>query len=292
MKKLLIFCLLVPAIFFAGEVSGQTVRKGKYAQRPDRKSDFLKTQWWLGFYGGGNMAMAVPGQRYSGIQALNYDNSINEKNYEGYSLPGGQAGINITFYHRGFSFTLAPHYRVEKFTYSNTYEWYSDENELNSIQLTYEQSHALQYVELPFLIRYDILAGQFRPFLQAGVYYRHLLNASKTVTTEGVDMASGTSGPFENEPVTTGATDLFVSGATGIIGGAGCTYDIWNVRFVLDVSYRHGLGNIANAENRYSANPLTGIGDAMDDISLNSISVNIGCVFPLRFISKDLKAID
>ncbi len=293
MKRILIFCLCLTALFFAEPASGQsTQRKGKYAQRPDRKSDFLKTQWWLGIYGGVNIAEANPGQRYTGLVALNYDGSQNEKSYDDYSLPGGQAGISVTFYHRGFSFTFSPHYRTERFSYSNSYVWESQENTLNTLALEYQQDHNLQYAELPLFIKYDVLSGRLRPFVQAGVFYRRLLNAEKTVMTSGVDYASGGSGPFQSEDVSVGAKDLFTSSATGIAGGIGCTYDVWNVRLMLDVTYRKGLTDIANAENRYGENPITGIGDAMDDIRLNSISVNIGCVFPLRFISKNLKAID
>lgn len=296
MKRFLIFCLTAAVLFLAGPTFSQsekkTQRKGKYAQKPNRKSDFLKTQWWLGFYGGINMAEAVPDQRYTGIVALNYDETINEKSYSSFSLPAGQAGIDLTFFHKGFSFSFKPNYRIERFSYTNTYEWYSDVNSLNSLQLTMEQEHTLNFVELPVFIKYDILSGKLRPFIQAGVFYRTLVNADKSVSTTGVDYASGGSGPFQNETVTIGADDLFAKSSTGIIGGVGCTYDVWNVRLILDVTYRKGLTNISNAENRYSENPLTGIGDAMDDLTLNSISINLGCVFPLRFISKDLKAID
>jgi outer membrane protein W len=296
MNRYMIFCLTAAAIFLAAPSFSQsekkTQRKGKYAQKPNRKSDFLKTQWWLGFYGGVNVAEAEPDQQYTGIVALNYEESVNEKSYSSFSQPAGQAGIDVTFFHKGFSFSFKPNYRVEKFSYTNSYIWYSDDNALNSLQLSLEQEHILNFVELPIFIKYDILSGKLRPFVQAGAFYRILMNADKSISTTGVDYASGGNGPFQNQTVTIGAEDLFVKSSAGVIGGVGCTYDVWNVRLILDVSYRMGLNNISNAENRYSENPLTGIGDAMDDLTLNSISVNIGCVFPLRFISKDLKAID
>jgi hypothetical protein len=296
MKRSLIFCLTAALLFLAApsfsQADKKTKRKGKYAQKPDRKSEFLKTQWWLGFYSGVNVAEAVPDTRYTGIVALNYDESTNEKSYSSFSLPSGQAGIDVTFFHKGFSFSFKPNYRIERFSYSNSYEWFSDTNNLNSLFLNIEQEHTLNYVEFPIFIKYDILPGKLRPFVQAGAFYRTLVNADKTIKTTGIDYASGGSGPFENQEITIGADELFVKSAMGVIGGVGCTYDVWNVRLVLDVSYRMNLNNISNAENRYSENPLTGIGDAMDDLSLNSISINLGCVFPLRFISKDLKAID
>lgn len=293
MKRIIIFCLLMVILGATTEICAQNDRrKGKYQQRPDQTSDFLKTQWWLGFYGGTNLVSPQPGQRYTGMVALNYDDALNEKLYDEYTLPGGQSGISITFYHRGFSFVFSPNYRVERFAYSNTHTWESDENLSNSLTLTYEQENRLQFIELPVYIKYDLMTGRLRPFIQAGVYYRRLINAEKTVMTSGVDYASGGSGPFESEAVSVGTTSLFADHTTGIAGGVGCTYDIWNVRFSLDIIYQKGLNNIANTENRYSENPVTGIGDAMDDLQLNAVSINVGCVFPLRFISKNLKAIE
>ena len=149
-----------------------------------------------------------------------------------------------------------------------------------------------EYLTLPGYIRYDLLSGKFRPYIQAGFYYSRLIDARKTLATSGSDMASGGSGPFTTEEVTFGADDLFIKTNIGWAAGAGVHYDIWNVRLSLNILYRSGINNITNGGNRYSENPLTGTGDAMDDISLRNIDINLGCVFPLRFISSNLKAVE
>ena len=67
----------------------------------------------------------------------------------------------------------------------------------------------------------------------------------------------------------------------------GASYDPGNIRITMDLGYKIGLNNITNTENRYVNNELTAIGEAMDDISLQSLYLSIGFVFPLKFISKD-----
>jgi len=295
MKRILFFTLCL-CVFFIYEGTAQKSpypkKKGQgYGQKPDRKSDFLKTQWWLGFFAGGNFSQAISHETYSGYVPVNYSASDLEKTYDEF-LPAGQAGISLAFYHRGFSFVFEPQFRIERFGYENTYQWTSETDPANTLELTYHHGHQLQYASFPVYIRYDLLSGKFRPYIQLGAYYSHLVDAKKTLSTTGDDMASGGSGPFEQEEVTFGADDLFIKSNLGWSAGAGVHYDVWNVRLSLNVVYRSGINNITHGGNRFSENPLTGTGDALDDISLQNVDINLGCVFPLRFISSNLKAVE
>jgi hypothetical protein len=220
---------------------------------------------------------------------VNYESSAVEKTYDG-MLPGGQAGITVSFYHRGFSFIFEPAFKTQQFGYGTTYQWVSEQTPENSLEINYAHGVNLQYIQVPVFLRYDFLQGKFRPFVQVGGFYNRLINAKKTVSTSGTDTASGTAGSFQDQEVTFGATELFNKQNYGIAAGGGVSYDIWNVRFILAVNYMYGMNNITNAENRYNGNPLVDTGDVMDDIHLRSIDVSLNCVFPLRFISKDLKS--
>ena len=287
---------MIAALFFAegtmAQKSPYPKKKGQpYGKRPDRESDFLKTQWWLGFFAGGNFSQAISHETYSGYVPVNYSEDNLEKAYDNF-LPAGQAGLTVTFYHRGFSFVFEPQFRIERFGYSNSYEWSSETNPTNTLSLTYHHSHQLQYLSFPMYVRYDLLSGKFRPYIQAGGYYSHMVNANKTVEATGEDLASGGSGPYQQQAVTFGADDLFIKSNLGWVAGAGVHWDVWNVRLTLNVLYRSGVNNIANAGNRFSENPVAGTGDAMDDISMHNVDINLGCVFPLRFISSNFKAVE
>ncbi|MEQ8927368.1 MAG: porin family protein [Fulvivirga sp.] len=286
MKK--IHCLII-FLSVAGMACAQPAYLNKYnSKKPSQGDKFLKTQWWLGFKAGVNLTKATSDATYSGYSPTNYDASLLEKKYDSYDGANGQAGLEITFYHQGFSFSFQPNYRRQTFAYSNAYEWTSSEDAGNTISLNYDQNHKLDFIDLPLIIKYDILKStKLRPFVQAGFFYSTLVSALKEVEISGEDLASGSAGPFENQTVIIGADNLFIKPSWGYLVGGGVAYDFWNVRLVLDASYRIGLTNITNAQNRYSENQLSGLGDAMDDIQLDNISINFGLLFPLRFISSD-----
>lgn len=260
------------------------------SRRPNPQDKFSKTQWWLGFKAGANISKAQADAQFSGYSPINYEITEIQKVYDDFENVTGQAGLEITFYHKGFSFSFQPNYRRQQFGYVNEYTWSDNEIDDNFVSLNYDQAHKLDYIELPLLIKYDILqTTKLRPFVQAGFFYGALVNAQKEITISGEDRASG--GPFDNENLIIGADDLFISSNIGVIGGLGLYYDFWNLRLVFDASYRMGLNNITNAENRFSENQLSGLGDAMDDLTMDNITINIGCLFPLRFISSGINAV-
>jgi len=294
MKKLLLFVLL--ALLACNYTYAQRKKKSKaypvydVPKRPSENERFLQTQWWLGFSAGVNSSVANPDQRFSGFSPLNYDPGVTEKKYEDFGHFSGHAGLLITFYHKGFSFSFQPNYRRQTFGYSNSYEWVDSNDSENSLLLNYDQQQLLDYIEFPVFIKYDLTQTKLRPYVQLGAYYATLVNAQKSVEISGTDFASGNAGPFETQNLILGADDIFIKSSTGVAGGIGASYDFWNIRILLDIVYRMGLNNIANAENRYSENQLASIGDAMDDVTLDNVSISLGCVFPLRFISDNYRS--
>ncbi len=249
----------------------------------DRTKQFLQTQWWLGFRAGANLSAYDPVTRYSGFSPVNYE--AGEKEYEDFQKIAGGAGLDVTFYHRGFSFSIQPNFRRQTFSYSNDFLWEDPDNPDNSLELQYDQTHELDYIEIPLFVKYDITTGKIRPFVQVGAYYATLIDANKEVVITGTDFASGDAGPFEAETKIIGARDLFTKSSIGLAGGVGASYDIANIRVLLDLTYRHGLNNLTNVKNRFSSNELAGIGDALDDLELRNITLNLGILFPLRYLS-------
>jgi hypothetical protein len=117
-----------------------------------------------------------------------------------------------------------------------------------------------------------------------------MVNANKSITVDGVDRASGSDYPFNKESLSVGASDLFVNYNAGVLGSIGVNYDPGNIRLTLEIQYRYGLTNITNTANRFTDNRLAGIGDALDDLSLNNLAVNLGVLFPLRFLSNEFSS--
>lgn len=286
----LLFCLTF--IVSPAQKKGKRAKANKaYTKKREKKDDkFLDTQWWLGFKGGVNLSEAEPGDRFSAFSPINFSEEENRKTYSSFEGLAGQAGIEVTFYHKGFSFSLQPNYRRQRFSYSNDFLWEDANNPNSRLELRYEQDHEVDYIEIPLFIKYDFTKTAARPFIQVGAYYATLVGANKSLVVSGADFASGGVGPFENEEVIIGADDLFISSSVGVAGGVGVSYDVLNVRIIFDATYRYGLNNVTNAENRFSENQLSGIGDALDDLEFRNISFNLGILFPLRFLTKGYSA--
>lgn len=258
----------------------------------EQKNSFLDKQWWIGLKIGPNLTKANPDVRYSILTPTNYAPALTEKKYDGFSQLGSQATLEITFNYKGIGFSFQPTYRLSRFTYTNDFMWDNPENAAEMLQVKSAHEHKVDYADLPFIIKYDFTSNQLKPYLQAGIFYSMLVNANKTVEITGTDFASGGTNEFTQEPIIVGAKDLFYKGYWGIIAGTGLHYNLGNVRLVLDMSYRIGMSNVTNTENRFSNDRLAGIGDALDDMKTDNMVISIGCLFPMRFLSTSFKSID
>ncbi len=261
-------------------------------RNPSYKDPFLKTQWYLGFFAGGNLSKATPSTAYYGYEPLNYEVRVIGKTYTGLKKPGAQAGLVFMFYTKGFTIGVKPGihtYEVEHLTNVN---WNDSNNPTNTLVIEYNHITNFNYLELPLTVQYDLLKGKIRPYVGFGGYYGLLLNANRTVQRSGTDTASGSSGSFTNQAKTIGISNLFIKSALGLNGFVGVSYDPGNIRITMDVGYKFGLNNITSTENRYLNNDLTAIGEATDDLSLQNLYLNLGFVFPLKFISKNFDAIN
>jgi hypothetical protein len=282
---LLTLGLLSPACAQPGRKSPAFKNKVKSEQ-----NKFLDKQWWLGFKAGANLTQADVEKRYAILTPTNYATSVTDKAYDNFKKVGSQAALEVTFNYKRFALSAQPTYRHSRFTYSNQFEWLNTEQPAERLVLRYDQEQRIDFADLPLVIKYEFGRDKLRPYLQAGLFYSILVNATKTVNVSGTDYASGGTNTFENEPVIVGARDLFDNN-WGLIGGAGINYKLGNVRLLLDVSYRLGMSNTANVQNRFGNDRLSGIGDVQDDLRLRNLLFSAGCLFPMRFLSSSFKSL-
>lgn len=290
MKRLLliVLCLSAPVVFLYAQSKKRT---GGFNAKPNQQNQFLDKQWWLGFKAGINLSEPVPIKRYTVMTPTNYAQAQTNKTYDSFNKVGGQATIEATFYFKGFSFSVQPTYRNSSFTYSNQFQWDNPENTAEKLILRYDQEQKIDYADFPLIIKYDLLKGNLRPYIQAGIYYSMLINANKSVQISGTDYASGGTNQYSNDPVIVGVKDLF-DNYWGLMAGLGLNYHVGNVRLVLDASYWKSMSNITQVDNRYGNDILAGIGDAPDDLDLNNIIISAGVLFPMRFLSNNFNTLD
>jgi Outer membrane protein beta-barrel domain len=250
----------------------------------------LSTQWYLGFFAGMNLSSTNPTTAYFGYAPLNYDAVAIEKSYNGFSQLGGQGGLVFMFYTNGFTVGLKPGIHSYTVEHSTNAKWVETSNPDNALTIRYDNATRFNYLEFPLTIQYDLMREKIRPYVGIGGYYSLLLDATRRIDRSGTDAASGSSGRFTNQPKTIGVKDLYLKSSVGLIGFIGVSYDPGNIRISFDIGYKYGLNNITNTDYRYLNNELAAIGEATDDLQMQNLYLNLGFLFPLKFISKDFNS--
>lgn len=251
--------------------------------------EFLKTQWWLGIKVGINYTDPNPVTPYSSISTIGFPEQDMEKTYKTFSLPGAQAGLDVTFYHRGFAIGVQPTYKRIRYAYSSNRSWLGP-SLVNTFEMEYNIEQRIDAVDVPISIKYEIIqSGKTRPFVMAGGYYSFITHAEKKVDITYTDNATGSPIPTSGGTQILGVTQQFQNYA-GVLGGLGVSLDYFNIRTVLEAVYLRGMTDITNNGKRFTQTELTSIGDVNDELKMDNINVSLSFVFPLRFIDKQFQA--
>ena len=289
MKKITLSFFLILA--FGHFSQSQSFR----SQKPG--DPFRNTQAFIGLFGGTNFSQPIIASSYSDFSSIEGQaNSLinDEKTYEGLTQNrGSHFGLSGVFsFNRFFSASLSPTYYSISYSYQSQYIWEEVENPQNYVFYDFKHQQQFRYLSLPFSIRYSPVGKRVRPYLQVGVHYDRLLDAQKSVTTTGLDRASGGEVNFSRSPQTTDTDHLYIKSHFGLMAGAGITYNLGTIAFFLDGQYRYGMHTITNAQTRYSgARDIPGFGNVMDDVSIRNLQVNLGCYFPLKFLTKEFEPV-
>ncbi len=276
--------LLIAVFLFIGSFAA--IGQKKPPKNP--LESFLDTQFWLGLKMGVNYTQAFPETRFAGFSPVNYDENDLQKSYDDFSLAGAHMGLEMNFYHRGFSASFQPAFKRSRYSYSSGFVW--EGTQVNSrFETNLQVEQRLDLIELPLMIKGDIIRrGKIRPFLMVGGFYSLITSAQKDVEITQTDFSSGTALPSSLNPVSVGVKDLFEN-FYGVAGGAGVNLDYWNIRTVVEIAYKHSLSTATKAGALQ--NELAALGEVNDGIELRDISVSLSFVFPFRFIDQQFKAL-
>lgn len=257
-------------------------RRSYKAPKKDYLGSFDDSQWWIGLHGGVNFGKALPLKNYAIIEPIT-GGFLAEKAYEGFKRLGVQAGARLDFnFYTNFSASFQPTYTNSNFGYTVQYQWQGQDN--NFLDLKYNHRLRLNYLEMPLIYRVDFLRQQFKPYAQIGIGYGLLLKADKYIEIESFDQASGANNPIQNDSPIIGAENLFIKSQFIWYLGGGVSYDVGNIRLGAELNYKQGLNNITNKQNRYTDQRMIGMLDALDDMTLQNISIEFYCVFPMKFL--------
>lgn len=248
---------------------------------------FLNTQFWLGLRFGTSYTQVKAEDRFTGFSPINYSADNLEKTYDNFSMPGMHAGLEMNLYHRGFSISFQPTFKRSNYGYQNTLEW-SGANPNSQFESNYTIKQRLDLIELPLMLKYDVIRrGEIRPFVMIGGSYSIIASAQKDVTIRQVDFSSGQALSTNVGTTTLGDKDSFQNFTAYAIGG-GVNLDYWNIRSVVEVSYRRSLSPLTRTN--VQQNELASLGETNDKLFLRDINISVGFVFPFRFIDSQFQS--
>jgi hypothetical protein len=279
--------LLLPGMLLVvmAVAEAQPVKKPK-PNKP--KYGFLDTQFWLGVKFGTNFANPMAQSQLSGFSPIDYPSDRLTKTYDSYVLPGGQAGIEMTFYHRGFSVGLHPMYQRSRYRYTNSLEW-NGEQESERFATIYESEQRVDVINVPIFVKYDLIQnGKLRPFVLGGGFYSFLVGAERQIEITQTDYSFGAPQTIDGGTLNLGVKDAFQN-CYGWVAGGGASFDYWNIRTVIEITYNQSLNSVTREGT--SQNELSSLGDQNDDVHLSHIVGSVSFVFPLRFIDKQFQAL-
>ncbi|MEM9895837.1 MAG: outer membrane beta-barrel protein [Bacteroidota bacterium] len=276
---------LIVAAFLLLASAGNAQRKGP--PKSTGLEAFLQTQFWLGLRFGTNISTINVEEQYSGLSPINYDPDLLRKNYENFKMPGAQVGLEMNLYHKGFSISFQPSYRVNRYRYSSTLN-YQRVDETPAFEARYDIKQQLSTLELPLVLKYDFIRkGKIRPFVMAGAFHARILGAQKEFEISEVDFDNTNSIESNTGSIIVGTKDHFQP-FSGLIGGIGVNLDYWNIRTVFEIGYRHSLTQATIGNSRQEQ--LTSLGEAEDRLAIHDLNASLSFVFPFRFISSGLRA--
>ena len=194
---------------------------------------------------------------------------------------GFQFGLYYSYnFTRKISFNIQPGIASYRYHYMTNYQL---TDTISSSVFEREMYHAqrISYLTIPVLIRYDIRASQFAPFIQAGLYTDFRLKAYKTIyydnkidqkvvkennTSTGVDFSEQV---FKNN--------------IGLIAGGGFSFFTKHFSLNLEINYRYGFRPIIRNDNRFA--DITGLTaqylDVLDQHQLSNLSLQLTLMFPI-----------
>lgn len=280
---LLLFMLLV-------SICDVVAQKRKKPSTPaSQAKEFLNTQFWLGIRGGSNFTQTTLIESLSGLNPINYSADNLDKEYENFVNPAFHIGLDLTFYHKGFSIMSFPTFFRNNINYSSQLSW-TGESERDQYETSYDVQQSITFLELPLAVKYDIIGDRIRPFVMAGAFFSIAFDANKEVQIFETDYASGEPVEFDRANIKLNNREEILNN-WGVLGGLGVSFDFWNIRSIIDVQYRHSFQSIVNSETRFDENTFSSFGEVQDDYSLQNYSASLSFVFPLRYIDSQFKAL-
>lgn len=239
---------------------------------------------YLGITAGINYTFPQITDRYSVLTSSDPSEAENnEKVYGKFGKnTGGQFGIHYSYnFTNTISIVTGIGYQWQAFNYRTQYSW-SDTIQNQNFDREMSHHQKVSYFTLPILGKWDMSKGQFKPYLQAGIFLNYMHLANKEI------LYDNTIDGEETENETTSSGKVSISDNTrkfnmGLMGGAGISYYTKSFTIGLEANFRYGLFKVVNDETRYSDNNGFALKylDVLDQLKLSSLNLELSVSAPI-----------
>ncbi len=245
---------------------------------------FKKKKSYLALLGGFNYSLPQVTDRYAVLSTSPMTDEVNEKEYGKLGKnKGAQFGIRYSY---NFTNTLSAvagfGYQTQSFNYLTQYAW---EDTVSNQNFEREMHHEqrISYFTLPILARWDLTQGQFKPYIQGGIFMDFRHQASKMITYDNTLDGEET----ENQTSSSGGGDITDNTQKfnmGLMAGAGVHYYTKYVTFGVETNFRYGFLKTINDNTRYMDQNGFALQylDVLDQLKLSALNVQFSLSVPIN----------
>lgn len=250
-----------------------------------RYSVHKKNISYIGFSAGFNFSLPKVKEHYSILSAEgSSENEDFQKDYDKFGKNKGvQFGINYSYnFTNSLAIIAGFGYQTLGFNYFTNYSWV-DSVEQQSLDREMHHLQKVSYFSFPIMMRWDMVKGQFMPYLQGGIFMDFRQQGKKEIIYDNTIDEEET----ENQTSSSGIaplTDHIRKFNMGLSGGIGLNYYLKRVTFGIEANFRYGFLKIINDENRYA--DFTGFAlpylDVMDQLKLSNLNFQFSISVPIN----------
>jgi hypothetical protein len=257
-----------------------------------REKYYVAPRLLVGFSTGINLTMAQPFGRYSVLEFVSEEKGAPyAKDYplDFNRSRGVHIGLNVEYaLSKHFWLCFPPSLTNLKFQYEYTLRY-----EGGKPKFTYKPLQRVRCIEIPLLLKYHFApAARWKPYLQAGGYFRFVTSATKDVYLYLIDFDGTDVGELLWDKDLSIKSRL-TRAQVGLWLGAGVGFGIeaggMKLEVSLEINYKHGLDNIVNTGNRWGYDNLQDDRllyyhyDVFDDMKLDHLELGLKISLPISF---------
>lgn len=248
---------------------------GQFSVQKKRKS-------YLGLVAGLNYSFPKVTNSYSVLSSIASSENP-DKTYGKFGRnKGAQFGVRYSYnFTNLISVSVGFGYQSVSFNYRTQFSW-SDTMGNQAFDREMHHIQKISYFTFPIMARWDLTEGQFKPYLQGGLFMDFRNRATKVINYDNIIDGKETENQTSSSALVS-ITDNTEKFNIGLIAGVGLSYYTKYVTFGVETNFRYGFMKVVNDQNRYSDDNGFALKylDVLDQLKLSSLNIELSVSAPI-----------